>query len=133
MLAAAFGVSVAMALSYITSFYFVARGLPIHEPPWTEHLVIVPVSSLVGAIPITPAGVGTTEKMVDELYMAMPGGEQIQEGDGGIVGIGRRLTDIVVAVAGMVFYISHRREVREVLDEAEQIADEEKSASVVVE
>jgi uncharacterized protein (TIRG00374 family) len=132
MLAAAFGVSVAMALFYITSFYLVARGLPIQEPPWSEHLVIVPISSLVGAIPLTPAGVGTTEYVFDEMYRLMPGGKSLVKGDGGIVGIGRRLTDIAVAIVGMVFYVSRRREVREVLDEAEQIADEEKSGSGVV-
>ena len=82
MLVAVFGVSIVMALCYITSFYFVARALPIHEPTWSEHLVIVPVAGLVGAVPLTPSGLGTTEAAVEELYKWMPGGDQIADGDG---------------------------------------------------
>jgi glycosyltransferase 2 family protein len=125
MLLAAFGVSVMMALCFVTSFYMVARGLPIHEPPWAEHLVIVPVAGLVGAIPLTPSGLGTTEFAIEELYKVMPGGDQIQKGDGTLVGVGRRLTDIAVALVGLGFYLSHRREVEEVFAEAEEAADEE--------
>ncbi len=73
MLLAAFTVSTLMALCFITTFYLVARGLSIHAPPWTEHVVIVPVAGLVGAIPLTPSGLGTTEFAVEELYKAMPG------------------------------------------------------------
>lgn len=123
MLACAFGVSTIMALCFVTVFYFVARGLPINEPPWAEHLVIVPVAGLVGAIPLTPSGLGTTEFAVEELYKAMPGGDLIQKGDGTLVGLGRRLTDIAVALVGLGFYLSHRREVQEVFAEAEQEAD----------
>ncbi len=123
MLVAVFGVSIVMALCYITSFYFVARALPIHEPTWSEHLVIVPVAGLVGAVPLTPSGLGTTEAAVEELYKWMPGGDQIADGDGALVGIGRRATDIAVALVGWLFYLSHRREVREVYAEAEEFAE----------
>ena len=123
MLLAAFGVSAVMALCFITSYYLVARGLPIHEPSWAEHLVIVPVAGLVGAIPLTPSGLGTTEFAIEELYRAMPGGDEIAKGDGTLVGVGRRLTDIAVALVGLGFYLSHRREVQEVFAEAEEAAD----------
>jgi uncharacterized membrane protein YbhN (UPF0104 family) len=125
MLAAAFGVSLVMALCFITSFFLVARTLPIHAPPWSEHLVIVPVAGLIGAIPVTPSGMGTTELAIEELYKRMPGGDAVVPGDGGLVGIGRRLTDIAVAMVAFVFYLSHRREVREVYAEAEEFAAEE--------
>jgi uncharacterized membrane protein YbhN (UPF0104 family) len=119
MLLAAFSISLVMALTYITSFYLVARGLPIHEPPWSQHVVIVPVSALVGAIPLTPSGVGTMELAVEELYKALPGGDQVHKGDGTFVGLGRRATEVAVALIGLVFYLSHRREVEEVYAEAE--------------
>jgi uncharacterized protein (TIRG00374 family) len=122
-LVAAFGVSVIMALCYVTSFYFVARGLPIPEPPWSEHLVIVPVSSLVGAIPMTPSGLGTTEAAVNNLYLWMHGASGIKDGDGTLVGIGRRVTDIAVAFLGVLFYLTHRREVKEVFAEAEALSE----------
>lgn len=125
MLLAAFGVSAVMALCFVTSFYMVARGLPISEPPWAEHLVIVPVAGLVGAIPLTPSGLGTTEFAIEELYKVMPGGDRIEKGDGTLVAVGRRLTDIAVALVGLGFYLSHRREVDEVFAEAEVAADAE--------
>ena len=122
-LLAAFSVSLGMALCFITSFYLVARGLPIHEPPWAEHLVIVPVAGLVGAIPLTPSGLGTLELAVEELYKTMPGGTFVNTGDGTLVALGRRVTEMAVALIGLVYCLGHRREVREVFVEAEEAAD----------
>lgn len=117
-------ISLAMVLCYTTSYYLVARGLPMHEPTWEEHLVIVPVAGLAGSLPITPNGLGTTEFAIDSLYQAMPGGQDIKTGDGTMVSLGRRLTDIAVAMVGMVFYMLHRREVQEAYAEAEELEEE---------
>lgn len=124
MLLAAFCVSALVALCFVTTFYLVARGLEIDAPPWSQHVVIVPVAGMVSAIPLTPSGLGTMEFAVEELYKAMPNGASIHKGDGTLVGLGRRMTDIVVALAGIAFYISHRREVDEVLAEAEAAAED---------
>jgi uncharacterized protein (TIRG00374 family) len=124
-LLAAFGVSLAMALCFVTSFYMVARALPIQRPTWSQHLVIVPVAGLAGAIPLTPSGLGIMEYAVTEMYKVMPGGSELRSNDCTMVGIGRRLNDIVVAVVGLVFYLRHRREVDEVFVEAEEAADAE--------
>jgi uncharacterized membrane protein YbhN (UPF0104 family) len=124
MLLGAFGLSAVVALFFISSFYFVARGLPVAEPSWTEHLMIVPVAGLVGAIPITPSGLGTLELVVEELYTAVPGGSAVARGDGTLVALTRRLTELAVAMIGLVFYFTHRREVEEVYAEAEEIAEE---------
>jgi glycosyltransferase 2 family protein len=123
----AFGISIVMALFYVTSFYSVARAIPVHEPTWTEHLVIVPTAGLVGAIPITPSGLGTTELAVEELYETMPGGDGERKGDGTMVALGRRATEVVVALIGLVFYFTHWRTMREVYAEAEETADAEES------
>ncbi|MEX0610996.1 MAG: lysylphosphatidylglycerol synthase transmembrane domain-containing protein [Pirellulales bacterium] len=129
-LLAAFGLSTLVALFFISSFYLVARGLPIEEPPWREHLVIIPVAALVGAIPITPSGLGTLELAVEELYQAVPGGVAVKQGEGALVALARRLTEMAVALVGLVFYLTHRREVEEVYAEAEELAeDEERGAS----
>ena len=125
MLLAAFGLSALVALFFISSFYLVAHGLPIKEPSWTEHLMIVPVAGLVGAIPITPSGLGTLELAVEELYKAVPGGEGVVRGDGTMVALARRVTELAVGLIGLVFYLSHRREVEQVYAEAEEIAEEE--------
>jgi glycosyltransferase 2 family protein len=124
-LVVAFGISIVMALFYVTSFYSVGRAIPVHEPTWTEHLVIVPTAGLVGAIPITPSGLGTTELAVEELYETMPGGNGERKGDGTMVALGRRATEVVVALIGLVFYFTHWRTMREVYAEAEETADAE--------
>jgi uncharacterized protein (TIRG00374 family) len=116
-------ISIVMALCFVTSYYAVARGLPVHAPTWPEHLVIVPTAGLVGAIPITPSGLGTTELAVEELYATMPGGEGNREGDGTMVALTRRATEVVVALLGLLFYLTHMRQVREVYAEAEELAD----------
>ncbi len=123
MLLAAFALSALVALLYVTSYYLVARGLPIHEPTWGQHLVIVPVAGLLGAIPITPSGLGTLELAVEELYKAMPGGAAVQQGDGTLVALTRRVTELAVALVGLMFYLTHRREVEEVYAEAEEAAE----------
>ena len=123
MLAASFVVSLAMAFSYVTSYWLVAEALPIDAPSWSQHLTIVPVSGLVGAVPLTPSGLGTTELAIEEQYKRMPG-VKAMPGDGTLVGIGRRVTDIAVALIGLAFYLANR-EVQEVFAEAEQVADAE--------
>ena len=109
-------VSFAVDLLYVISFYLVARGLPVNVPTFVEHLVIVPVASLAGAIPLTPAGLGTLELATDQLYHAMP---NVEQGVGTIVTLAHRLTMAVVAVLGVVYYFAYRAEVHEVMAEAE--------------
>jgi uncharacterized protein (TIRG00374 family) len=124
-LIAAFGISTVMALFFVTSFYLVARGLPVHEPSWAEHLVIVPTAGLIGAIPITPSGLGTMELAVEELYETMPGGANSRQGEGTMVALGRRATELAVALVGLLFYLTHRRQIEEVYAEAEEAAEAE--------
>jgi uncharacterized membrane protein YbhN (UPF0104 family) len=123
-LACAFAVSLVMALCYVTSYWLVAEALPIDAPSWPQHLTIVPVSGLVGAVPLTPSGLGTTELAIEEQYKRMPGAH-VMPGDGTLVGIGRRVTDIAVALIGLAFYLANRSEVEEVYAEAEQVAETE--------
>ncbi len=128
MLLAAICVSMGVGLCYTTSYYFMARGLPMNAPSWAEHLVIVPVAGLAGSLPVTPNGLGTTEIVIEHLYRAMPGGATRMRGDGTLVSLGRRMTDIAVALVGLVFYLSNRREVSEVYAEAEGYAEGEDAA-----
>jgi len=123
LLAAAALVSVVANLTYIASFFLVASGLPMRHPTWVEHLVVVPVASLVGAIPATPAGLGTMELAVNELYMTMPGATGVHSGDGAVVTLAHRVTMMAVALVGLVYYLGHRAEVREVYAEAEELVE----------
>jgi uncharacterized protein (TIRG00374 family) len=125
MLAAAFAISIVMSLFYVTSYYLVAEGLPIRAPSLVEHMVIIPTSGVVGAIPVSFNGLGITEGTIDWLYRKVPKDGGPVEGDGTLVGLSRRVPDIAVALIGLVFYLTHRREVQEVYAEAEQVAETE--------
>ena len=48
-----------------------------------------------------------------------------RKGDGFMVAFARRVTEIAVALVGVVFYITHRRQVQEVYAEAEVAAEME--------
>jgi uncharacterized protein (TIRG00374 family) len=104
---------------FVTSFYLVARGLPVQAPSFAQHMLIVPVANMAGAIPVTPSGLGTLEAAVEALYRAVPGNPGIATGDGTLVALGQRVTMIAVAMIGMIYYVSQRAELREVLDEVE--------------
>ena len=123
-LAAAAAISFAANAFNITAVYLVASGLPIERPTYREHFVIVPVANMVGAIPATPNGLGTREAAVDLLYRTVPRNEHIDEGVGTMVALAHRVTEMTVAVLGLIYYLSHRREVREVYHEAEEVAEE---------
>jgi uncharacterized membrane protein YbhN (UPF0104 family) len=122
-LAAAATISVAANVCNISAVYLVASGLPIDRPTYREHFVIVPVANMVGAIPVTPSGLGTREAAVDLLYRTVPRNQQIARGVGTMVALAHRVTEMTVAVLGLIYYLSHRRKVREVYHEAEKVAD----------
>ena len=97
---------------YAASFYCVSQGLPVHAPTLLEHLFVVPLSVIAGAIPITPNGLGTLEAAVEALYQAVPSGAAVIPGDGTIVALGHRICTMFVAGVGMVFYATQRAQMR---------------------
>jgi glycosyltransferase 2 family protein len=120
---AAAAMSILSNWAYVTSFFLVASGLPIERPTYSEHFVIVPVANMVGAIPATPNGLGTKEAAVDLLYHTMPSGERIAKGVGTMVTLAHRITEMTVALVGLTYYLSHRKEVSEIYAEAEEAAE----------
>jgi glycosyltransferase 2 family protein len=104
---------------FVTSFYLVARGLPVQAQTFAQHLMIVPVDNMAGAIPATPSGLGTLEAAAEALYQAVPGNSGIVPGDGTLVALAHRVTMITVAMIGMVYYISQRAKLRDVISEVE--------------
>ncbi len=117
LLARAALLSLVVDLLYVVSFYLVAQGLPFKTPTLQQHLIIVPVATLAGAIPGPPGGLGTLEGATEVLYRSMPG---VEDGVGTIVTLAYRLTTVVVAAIGLVFYILYRAEVRDVIAAEEQ-------------
>jgi uncharacterized protein (TIRG00374 family) len=129
LLLAAGGVSFASNLLFITSIFLVASGLPFHHPSWSDHVVLVPIANIVAAMPITPAGIGAKELVVDELYPLMPSSRDVVAGDGFLVTLGHRATEMTVALLGLAYILTHRAEVRDAYAEAEEMAEEEEVVS----
>ena len=98
----------------------IAGPLP---PTFAQHLLIVPVANMAGAIPATPSGLGTLEAAAEALYQAVPRNPGIAPGDGTLVALAHRVTMIAVAVIGMAYYVSQRSELGDVLTEMETAAE----------
>ena len=121
-LASTIGMSVFVHVSLPVAIYLAAVAIFDQPPTLPEHLILVPLAMCAGALPLTPAGLGTFELAVSELYKLLP--VQAHE-DGIIVALIYRLMTILVAVVGAVYYWSSRREVSEILEEAEREQEEQ--------
>jgi uncharacterized membrane protein YbhN (UPF0104 family) len=119
----AWAICLGVDLLFVVSFYLVARGLPVHAPTLAQHMVIVPVANMAGAIPATPSGLGTMEAAVEVLYRAVPGGDQAVPGDGTLVSLGHRVTMITVALVGLLYYVTQRSNLQKMLEEAEEMEE----------
>jgi uncharacterized protein (TIRG00374 family) len=105
------------------SIFLIARALFGETPTLGEHLIIVPLSNVAGAIPFMPGGLGTFEFAMEKLYIYVPAngpGEVI----GVLVALSYRIVTIAIAAVGVVYYWTSRREVRAVMNEAEHVGDE---------
>lgn len=105
------------------SMYLVARGLYQAPPGFADHLIIVPVGMLASALPLTPAGMGILEATIEWLYRIVPAAPTAASGT--LVALAFELVKISIAAAGMVFYWSSGREIRESLDAIEDEMEEE--------
>jgi uncharacterized protein (TIRG00374 family) len=124
LLLAASAASVASNLLFITAIFLVASGLPLHHPTWADHVILVPIANIVAAMPITLAGLGVKEFAVEKLYRMMPSSAGVVPGDGTLVTLGHRATEMTVALLGLIYILTHRAEIREAYAEADELAEE---------
>lgn len=110
------------------SVYWIALGLPGAAPTLAEHFVIVPLALVTGVLPLPVNGLGALEYAVDALYQWIPAGGAIPEGRGFVVALGYRAAIIFVALIAAAYYLASRREVTQVLEEAEHEAAEAAAA-----
>lgn len=108
--------SVIVHVCFAFGIYLTAVAIFPETPTLREHFVIVPLSLLAGAMPFTPAGLGTFEVAMERLYALIPAGTTC---DGIIVALGYRILTIAVAAIGAVVYWTSRREMDEIIEETE--------------
>jgi hypothetical protein len=116
----------ALALAAVThamlilAFWFISRGLPVHEPTLYQCASIVPPSLVAGTLPLTPGGLGTLEATTEFFYATLGA----REGDGTIVALAYRAMTYVFAAVGACYYLAARRKIDVMLHEAEELAEE---------
>jgi len=118
LLAAAIGVSFIVHLSYTAAIMLmtISIGIPVDQrPPLASIFVIVPPSMIAGALPI-----GFYEVAITLLFRAFspPGAPQTM---GLLIALGYRLIQISIATIGLAYWLPGRREVEQLMYEAEEL------------
>lgn len=122
----AVGMSIVVHAMLAFSIWLAAVAVFDEVPTLGEHLVVVPVSLVVAALPVSPAGLGTFEFALNELYLLLTG----PTGAPGVtVALLFRLMTIGVATIGAVFYWTCRTEVKQIIDETSHQLDESHGAT----
>lgn len=103
---------------FTLSLYLITRALFTHVPTLHEHLILVPLGMVAGALPLAPAGFGAFEFAIGELYKIIPASPDVDVA-GILVALVYRVLTIMVALIGVVIYWFSRREVRAVAHEME--------------
>ena len=102
---------------FALSLYLIARAMFAHVPTLREHMILVPLGMVAGSLPLAPAGFGTFEFAIGELYKIIPAASDVDVA-GILVALVYRLLTIMVAMIGVVIYWSNRRNVRQLTDAA---------------
>ena len=112
----ALSVSIHILMAFV--LYFAAHALYAEVPTLLDHFIIVPLANVVGALPISPSGLGTFELAMGYLYDHVPT-DGVGMGKGLVVALSYRTIQIGVACIGIVIYFLNRRQVVEALKESE--------------
>lgn len=104
----------------VMAFYCIACGLPGNAPSVAVHFFIVPIALVSSAIPLPMEALGAFEAVM--LYLYDHAGAVEIAGQGLLIALAYRVMRIMVAAVGVGFYLSSRREVDQVLHEAEEPA-----------
>jgi uncharacterized protein (TIRG00374 family) len=97
--------------------FLIASGLPGNHLSLANHFVVMPLASAMGVIPLP---IGPFEFVLDFLYTHVPVvGPPIAAGQGLVVALVYRLITVLIAGLGVFYYFGNRREMAEVMHEAE--------------
>ena len=109
--------SLGVHLLYVSAVVVMTLSIgiaPKHQPPMSSTFVIVPVSMIAGALPI-----GVYEVCITLMFRAVapPGAPQNL---GLLIALGYRVIQICIASIGLVYWLTSRSEVQELMHEAEE-------------
>jgi uncharacterized membrane protein YbhN (UPF0104 family) len=111
---AALAISLFGHAGFILGFYCCARALLSWSPDLVSHLFFMPMAETVGAIPITPGGLGTLEEAVkwfyERLATAADSG-QVAAAGGLLATLAFRFVGLFVTAIGGVYYLTARKEI----------------------
>lgn len=105
----------------ISSFYCCARvvATAAETPSYVTHLLLIPLAEIVGVIVPLPGGVGALEAAVQKSYELARANAGI-----GLLAVGAyRVTTILVAAIGSVYYLASKRQIQELLAEEQAKSD----------
>lgn len=115
-------ISVAVHSLFIVGIFLIASGLYDQVHSLGKHFVLSPLSAATQVIPI-PAG--HVEASLHWLYaqVPLPNGQMMEADQGLIVALGYRIITLLIAAIGICYYLGSRKEVADVLHDAEQEVD----------
>jgi uncharacterized protein (TIRG00374 family) len=111
--------SIGVHILTVFGYYVLGLAVPGASPTLGDHFVIVPLAMVAGAVPITPNGLGTMEAAIEELFTLMTDGE-VPGSRGLLISLIFRIITILIAMIGVVIYATTRRQVADVMQEAEE-------------
>lgn len=110
-------ISVSIHVLLVVAVYVFATAILEQPPSLGRHMIIVPLSLVAGSLPFTPGGIGTFEAAMQVLYKLIGGST---EASGLFVALVYRLTTFGIAGIGVLYYWLSRREMGEMMKEAER-------------
>lgn len=101
----------------------IAYALPGQALSLPQQFVAVPLTFVTMILPLPAMGLGAFELALKFLYVNLPSTSAIDKDSGLIVALAYRVITITIAAVGAVIWLLHRRDVSEVMHEAEEVAE----------
>jgi hypothetical protein len=121
----ALAMSIVVHVLLTISLFLIGKGFGVPAPTLPMQFLAVPLAMLTGALPLPFAGLGAFEVALATLYVHTSAGVVTTKTSGLIVALGYRLITIAIAAVGLVYYLLQRREVADVVHEAEEELERE--------
>lgn len=104
--------------------YCICRGLLPGKADLGAHFIIVPPAMLAGAMPLPLMGLGAFEGALELMYKTVPVGIPIDTLSVLLIAFAYRIITILNAGIGAIVWLSSRRDLADVIEEAEHPAEE---------